>query len=164
MRYIGNERGQKIRVKIERREAGLFFLKHFRDFNLVPPFSFVNHTLCSLHTQIYFDEIILSLIHHKIHRTRFYLDNLSSFSFKNHLKLAATIRQDLWATINASTVVKVDKEGHLTCEKQNEKINKLKVRCLGYRYSNAESWKSKYNMTTIPNTRTQIILIDSQTS
>lgn len=101
---------ERTRVKIQRKEADLHFLKQCRDSNLTPTFACIKHRL---HNQKYhriFERFSKTLICLEIRKTRTSLARLSLAAFKTHLKLAATIEQDLWKVIDASAALKAIKE------------------------------------------------------
>lgn len=113
---------EKTRIKIQRREADLSFLKQCRHSNYIPAFARIKH---KLHKHKEFERLSGSLIRHEIHRTRFWLDHLSTKAYKIHLKLAMIIRKDLWSTIDATVALKAEREGGRTQDEQNRKLKKL---------------------------------------
>ena len=121
---------EKLRVKIQRRVADLTFLKNCRDLNLIPTFAVINHRMRSKWNMKAFDKLSMHLVKLEIKKTRFNLDHLARDSLKLHLKLAATIRQDLWLAADSNAALKAERELEKTRTKHHRKILKMQAQSM----------------------------------
>jgi hypothetical protein len=70
----------------------------------------------------------VTLVHEKIKKTISTLDCLSYSSFHLHLKLTRMMNTILWRTVDSIVALKVDKEGHTTCDIHERKLNQLLIK------------------------------------
>jgi hypothetical protein len=80
----------------------------------------------------------LSTVRNEIKKNRFYLDNLSKNALKLHLKLAHSIKPELWRTIDSLSTIKADKE-----YKQAHTIQNSKLECLRGNKTNKDYTSAK---------------------
>ena len=109
------------RIKIQRRATDLDFLKRCRDTSVLPKFAIVKHQLRNHRNHRAFDRLGFAIVRGEIRRTRVNLNSLSNLALKLHLKLAHTLRDDLWTIVDACAALKADKEGCASRLKQNKK-------------------------------------------
>ena len=103
---------ERKRITLSRGIERLSFLKRCRTGGIIPTFAQIKHNLRNKHTDI-FSHASMDLIRKEIKQARKQLDILSRECVNLHLKLAGTIRHDLWMRFPAclsAKVIKICKE------------------------------------------------------
>jgi hypothetical protein len=116
---------EKLKVKIQRRIEDLEFLKNCIDKKVLQKFVCIEHKMRNKWNNTTFCKSGFSIVNREIRRTRYALDNRSKTMLKLHLKLANTIRPELWKTIDVLATLKVDKENCVVRTRQKIKLDKL---------------------------------------
>ncbi|XP_018309593.1 uncharacterized protein [Mycetomoellerius zeteki] len=115
----------KLRSSLAKKLSNLAFLNRCRDNNIIPKFLQLKDHLGTHKSKNILQKTSLILIKERIHFTESQIAQISHKTFKLHLLLSATLRHDIWQTLDRITYEQATKTLTQSSERQKQKYMNL---------------------------------------